>query len=154
SPHESGAVDKRKTFLLFGIRCRSWLPGRTQRSIQDGVHFLLAHSSGYALAVDEHGRRGVHPQLFSLGHRRANLAFVLLLNTSLKLLRVQLMLLRLILGGLVEISKSVRLALAADSFLVAVDVVGKVPVRLVVLLCQAVCVHRRMHGPGMNLHEW
>src|SRR4029077_11048305 len=42
---------------------------------------------------------------------------------------------------------------AADRVLIAMKVIGVIPIRFTVLRAQAIGIHRRVHSPGMNFFE-
>src|ERR1019366_2089381 len=128
--------------------------GILQRLVERESYLIRRHSSIQFLSIYKHRRSCVHSDGFSFAHRGAHSLIILGLDASLQLRNVEIMLLSLQRGQLIEFCiLAVAAFFAADRVLIAVQVIGIVPVGVTVLRAQAIGVHRRVHRPGVNFFE-
>src|ERR1700681_4887866 len=140
----------------FGFRCgrlvlRRRNAGILQRLVQGESYFVRRHGSIQFPSTYKHRRSCVHSDCFSLMHRSAHGLLILRLDASLQFRNVEVMFLSLQSGQFIEFRiLAVAAFFAANRLLIAVQVIGVVPVGVTALRAQAIGVHRRMHSPWVN----
>src|SRR5580765_1875696 len=138
---------------IVGMR-RRLNPGLQQRPVEHGANFRDRQRAVHFFAVYEEGGGGVHANDVAFLNRCFYSAIVLPLDAGGKLYRVHAVLLALQHGGPVQESiLRVVALLPAYRLLVGVQVVGVIPVGVVILRSQAICIHSCANGPGMNFRQ-
>src|SRR5271166_4196840 len=128
--------------------------GILQRLVERESYIIRRHSSIKFQSIYKHRRSGVHSNHVSFAHGGTHALFILSLDASLQLRYVEIVLLSLQSGPFVEFRVlAVAALLSADGMLIAVQVIGIVPVGITVLRGQAIGVHCRVHRPRVNLFE-
>jgi len=128
------------------------LAGLYQGPIQDNAHLADRQHSVHLLAIDEHSRSSF--DTLSLTNGRLY-AFVLLgLDAGLEFCPIQIMFLPLHQGQAIEQHKlSVATLFRIHFRLVGMEVVGEIPIGILVLRCQAVGAYCGVGSPGVTLGQ-
>src|SRR6185437_16981215 len=131
------------------------LAGIFQRPIDYGSHLLLRLHSREAFAIDEHRRRRFHTNLFPLGSGCHYGSFILSFRAGVEFGQVEAS----FLSNIVSQTVQARVCLldvssvAVDLFLVVMRVIREIPISIVVLRGQTICIDGCVHGPGVHLDQ-
>src|SRR5207248_4304031 len=109
-----------------------------------------------AVAVDEDGRSSIHTQrFFTVLGRSHYRRTVLRLHAGVEFAAIEVVFLPIVESGVVKRAELLgkRAVRALDRALVSMNVVGKIPIGIVVLIGKAVGIHCSVNGPGMNVVE-
>src|SRR6266704_5778607 len=114
-----------------------------QSAIKAGTKFVNRHRPIQFLPVDEQGGGSADAYLFAFAKRSFDRLVILCLDAGLELRHIHLMLFALGYGDAVQCGKlGIAAFFGIHIFLIAMDVVGKIPVGVVALRSEAVGVYR------------
>src|SRR5437763_12966301 len=124
-----------------------------QSTIQNCAHFLFRNSAGQTFTIHEQGGGGIHANFIGLSHGGPDSALVRFLNASLQFLRIEMMFVPLLDREFIEIEEGLCAVMSRYRLLVAMNIIRKVPVSIVVLFTQAICIYGCVHCPRMDVHK-